>query len=76
MGNKESNENAEEFFIGFGNGLVDRFDKGYGAILNTASAPANFANSLGSYLNSPLGGIMLPIMIIGGLFVVRTVFKK
>ena len=55
MGNKKSNENAEEFFIGFGNGL---------------------ANSIGSYINSPLGGIMLPIMIIGGLFVVSTVFKK
>ena len=76
MGNKESNENAEEFFVGFGNGLVDRFDKGYGALLNTASAPGNLANSLGSYLTSPLGGIMLPIMIIGGLFVVSTVFKK
>ena len=76
MGNKESNENAEEFFVGFGNGLVDRFDKGYGAILNTASAPANLANSIGSYINSPLGGIMLPIIIIGGLYVASTVFKK
>jgi len=76
MGNKESNENAEEFFIGFGNGLVDRFDKGFGGIMNTVNAPGNLANSIGSYINSPLGGIMLPIMIIGGLFVVSTVFKK
>jgi len=76
MGNKESNENAEEFFNGFGNGLVDRFDKGYGGIMNTVSAPGNLANSVGEYINSPLGGIMIPIMLVGGLFVVITVFGK
>ena len=54
MGNKESKENAEQFFTGFGNGLVDRFDKGYGAMLNTVSAPGSLENSLGSYFNSQL----------------------
>ena len=76
MGNKESNENAEEFFNGFGNGLVDRFDKGFGGIMNTVNAPGNLANSVGEYINSPLGGIMIPIMLVGGLFVVITVFGK
>ena len=76
MGNKESNENAEEFFTGFGNGLVDRFDKGFGGIMNTVNAPGNLANSVGEYINSPLGGIMIPIMLVGGLCVVITVFGK
>ena len=76
MGNKESNEKAEEFFNGFGNGLVDRFDQGFGGIMNTVKATDNLANSLGSYITSPLCGIMLPIMVIGGLFVGSTVFKK
>ena len=76
MGNKESNENAEEFFTGFCNGLVDRFDKGFGGIMNTVNAPGNLANSVGEYINSPLGGIMIPIMLVGGLFVVITVFGK
>ena len=76
MGNKESNENAEEFFTGFGNGLVDRFDQGFGGIMNTVNAPAKLAGSVGEYINSPLGGIMIPIMLVGGLFVVITVFGK
>jgi len=66
----------KNFFNGFGNGLVDRFDKGYGGIMNTVNAPGNLANSVGEYINSPLGGIMIPIMLVGGLFVVITVFGK
>ncbi len=76
MGNSESNEKAEEFFVGFGNGLVDRFDQGFGGIMNTFNAPAKLAGSVGDYLTSPLGGIMIPIMLVGGLFVVMTVFGK
>ena len=72
MGNSKSNEDAKDFFTGFGNKLEQGFD----GLVGSISAPGNLAKALGQYLNSPLGGITIPIIIIGGLFVVSTVLKK
>lgn len=76
MGNSKSNEETKDFFTGFSNTLTSKFDQGFSGIMNTVNAPGNLANSVGQYINSPLGGIMLPILIVGGLFVVSSVISN
>ena len=40
---------------------------------NIISAPGNVANALAGYLHSPLSGITLPIIIVGGLYFITKV---
>jgi hypothetical protein len=73
MGNtQETDKGARDFFYNIG-GI---FEKGAGAITSTIAAPGTLANALGNYINSPLGGITLPIIIIGGMFVASQVLTK
>ena len=75
MGNDQSNQEAKDFFQNLGNGIVNRVDKYSNAVTNTLNAPANLANSLGSFLTSPTSGIILPIVALGGLYIVMN-FKR
>ena len=71
MGN-ESNKGARDFFFGVGGTL----EKGAGALSSTIGAPGALAGALPNYVSSPLGGITLPIIILGGLYVASQVLRK
>ena len=75
MGNDQSNQEAKDFFEKIGDRIVSRVDKYSNAVTNTLNAPANLANSLGSFLTSPTSGIILPIIALGGLYIVMN-FKR
>ena len=72
MGNKQSDAGARDFFYGLGGAL----ERGAGAVSSTLGAPGQLANALSSYISSPLGGITLPIIIIGGLYVASQVIRR
>ena len=72
MGTKQSNAGARDFFYGIGGSL----EKGMGALTSTISAPGQLASALSNYISSPLGGITLPIVILGGLYVASQVLSK
>jgi hypothetical protein len=72
MGNKQSDKGARDFFYGVG-GV---FERGAGALTSTIGAPGALAGALSNYISSPLGGITLPIIILGGLYVASQVLKK
>ena len=71
MGNKQSDKGARDFFYGVG-GV---FEKGGNAISSTLGAPGALAGALSNYI-SPLGGITLPIIVLGGLYVASQVLIK
>jgi hypothetical protein len=72
MGNKQSDAGARDFFYGIGGAL----EKQAGALSSTLGAPGQLANALSSYISSPLGGITLPIIILGGLYVASQVIRR
>ena len=71
MGNDQSNEDARNFFMGVG-GVIER---GAAAATNAASAPSRLMDSMGKFLTSPTSGIILPIVALGGLYIVMN-FKR
>ena len=72
MGNKQSDAGARDFFYGLGGTL----ERGAGAVSSTLGAPGQLAGALSNYINSPLGGITLPIIILGGLYVASQVIRR
>ena len=72
MGSKQSNDNANKFFYGLG-GVLER---GGNAISSTIGAPGALAGALSNYISSPVGGITLPIIVLGGLYVASQVLRK
>ena len=72
MGTQQSNDGAAKFFGTIGGDLQGLA----GGLINTVSAPGNIANALAGYLNSPLSGITLPLIILGGLYVASQVLTK
>ena len=71
MGNDQSNQDARDFFYGVG-GVLER---GANAATNAASAPSRLMDSMGKFLTSPTSGIILPIVALGGLYIVMN-FKR
>jgi hypothetical protein len=65
MGNSKSAQGANDFFKTIGSKLNNTAD----GLINTISAPGNMAKSMGEYLNSPMGGMMVPILALGGLYI-------
>ena len=65
MGTKQSNEGAADFFHTIGGNLQGLSN----AMTSSISAPGQIAEALSNYISSPLGGITIPIVIIGGIFV-------
>jgi hypothetical protein len=72
MGNKQSDAGARDFFYGIG-GV---FEKQANALSSSIGAPGQLAGALSNYINSPLGGITLPIIILGGLYVASQVIRR
>ena len=72
MGNKQSDEGAERFFGSIGG----MFEKSFDASLSMMTLPAQLMKSTTSFISSPMGGIMLPILAIGGLYIATQFIKK
>ena len=64
MGTQQSNDGAAKFFGTIG---ADIQGVASGAI-NMINMPAQIMGSISGFLSSPLSGITLPIIIIGGLY--------
>ena len=71
MGNDQSNEDARKCFYGIG-GAAER---GANGLINAASAPSRLMDAMGKFLTSPTTGIILPIVALGGLYIVMQ-YKK
>jgi hypothetical protein len=71
MGNENSNEQARDFFMGIGG----KIEKGFDSAVNVATAPSRLMDSMGKFLTSPTTGIILPIVALGGLYIIMQ-FKK
>ena len=72
MGNKQSDAGARDFFFGIGGAI----EKQANALSSSLGAPGTLANALANYMSSPLGGITLPIIILGGMYVASQVLIK
>ena len=71
MGNSESDQRAKDFFYGVGG----KIEKGFDSAVNAATAPMRLMDSMGKFLTSPTTGIILPIVALGGLYIVMQ-YKK
>ena len=71
MGNSESDQRAKDFFYGVGG----KIEKGFDSAVNTITAPSRLMDSFGKFLTSPTTGIILPIVALGGLYIVMQ-YKK
>ena len=72
MGNKDSNEKVDRFFLGLGGVL----EKGANSAINTLTLPQQLFKAGTDFISSPMGSILIPIVAIGGLYVVSQVVKK
>jgi len=72
MGNKDTNERADKFFFGIGGVL----EKGANSAINTLSLPQQLMKSATDFISSTIGGILIPIVAIGGLYVASQIVKK
>ena len=77
---KKSDRQALNFFKGIGNTIQKPVDTISNKLLQTITMPLSLANNLGNLANnaittldSPLGGITMIIIIIGGFVVASTV---
>ena len=66
MGNKQSDEGAQKFFGGIGGMFEKTFDAGLGVL----TLPQQMMKKSVDFISSPMGSILIPIIAIGGLYVV------
>ena len=71
MGNKQSDENAQKFLFGIG-GILER---GANAGVSALTLPQQLLKAGTDFISSPLGSIMIPIVAIGGLYVITQIKK-
>ena len=73
MGTSESKAGAQKFFAGVG-GVLER---GANGAINMMTMPVQIANTLANgasnFLNNPLSGIIIPVCIIGGIYVITQI---
>ena len=72
MGNKQSDAGARDFFYGLG-GIAER---GANSAISVLSLPQQLMKSATDFISSPMGGILIPIVAIGGLYVASQIVKK
>ena len=72
MGNKDSSDKADRFFLGLG-GIAER---GANSAISVLSLPQQLMKSATDFISSPMGGILIPIVAIGGLYVASQIVKK
>ena len=70
MGNSESDQRAKDFFYGVGG----KIEKGFDSAMNTFTAPSRLMDAFGKFLSGP-SSLLLPVVAIGGLYVVMQ-FRK
>jgi hypothetical protein len=71
MGNSNSDAGARDFFYGVG-GILER---GANTAISTLSLPQQLMKSATDFISSPMGSIMIPIVAIGGLYVITQIKK-
>ena len=72
MGNKDSSDKADRFFLGLG-GILER---GASAGISAMTLPQQLLKAGTDFISSPMGGILIPIVAIGGLYVASQIVKK
>ena len=71
MGNKQSDAGARDFFYGVG-GILER---GANAGIGMLTLPQQLMKSATDFISSPMGSLMIPIVAIGGLYVITQIKK-
>ena len=71
MGNKDSSDKADRFFLGLG-GIAER---GANSAISMMTLPQQLMKSATDFISSPMGSIMIPIMGIGALYVITQIKK-
>ena len=71
MGNKDSSDKADRFFLGLG-GILE---KGANAGIGMLSLPQQLMKSATDFISGPMGSLMIPIVAIGGLYVITQIKK-
>ena len=71
MGNKDSSDKADRFFLGLG-GILE---KGANAGIGMLTLPQQLMKSATDFISSPMGSLMIPIVAIGGLYVITQIKK-
>jgi hypothetical protein len=71
MGNKESDAGARDFFYGLG-GIAERTAN---AGVSMLTLPQQLMKSATDFISSPMGSLMIPIVAIGGLYVITQIKK-
>ena len=69
MGNENSNEQAKEFFNNLGNQIQQRSDRFNDLFYKTASIPSQIAQAGTQFLTSPMSGLIIPIIALGGIYI-------
>ena len=72
MGNKQTDAGARDFFFGIG-GILEKWAN---SAISTLSLPQQLMKSATDFISSPMGGILIPIVAIGGLYVASQIVKK
>ena len=71
MGNKDSSDKADRFFLGLG-GIAER---GANSAISMLTLPQQLMKSATDFISSPMGSLMIPIVAIGGLYVITQIKK-
>ena len=71
MGNKDSSDKADRFFLGLG-GILER---GANAGVSALTLPQQLLKAGTDFISSPMGSLMIPIIAIGGLYVITQIKK-
>ena len=71
MGNKDSSDKADRFFLGLG-GIAER---GANSAISMLTLPQQLMKSATDFISSPMGFLMIPIVAIGGLYVITQIKK-
>ena len=71
MGNSKSDQGAKDFFNGVG-GILER---GANAGVSMLTLPQQLMKSVTDFISSPMGSLMIPIVAIGGLYVITQIKK-
>ena len=71
MGNKDSSDKADRFFLGLG-GIAER---GANSAISMLTLPQQLMKSATDFISSPMGSLMIPIVAIGVLYVITHIKK-
>ena len=71
MGNSKSDQGAKDFFYGVGEIL----ERGANAGVSMLTLPQQLMKSATDFISSPMGSLMIPIVAIGGLYVITQIKK-